>query len=289
MNASVLISSCDAYSDCWSPLFRSLQQQWPGCPYPVALVCNEGNAASGPGNGSIISPHYIRVGPDRGWGPNLALALASVETNYVIYLQEDYFLDSPVSSEAMEQHLEYCIQHGVDYLRLGWPWQDNREVKSVYLAGDDPDNAGSLPEGARETVRYCDDAFRFRYALCLQPAIWRRSVLLQLSAMVHNGWEFERTITQKIHAHQLRVCARVIHSSEYPAKGLKVVDGTAIRKGLWTRAGARYLNENGFEALLAGRETEGRVTDWLMHRERRWEKLPAVVLLRMMKALKINW
>ena len=88
-------------------------------------------------------------------------------------------------------------------------------------------------------------------------------MLLQLSAMVHNGWEFERTITQKIHAHQLRVCARVIHSSEYPAKGLKVVDGTAIRKGLWTRAGARYLKENGFEVLLAGRETEGRLTDWL--------------------------
>lgn len=270
MNSTLLISSCDAYSDCWLPLLHSLHRHWPGCPYPVALICNtapEANLFSATSADTAFSPRFLPVGPDRGWGPNLALALGSVETEFVIYLQEDYFLDHLVSSEAMEQHLEYCHTNAVDYLRLGWPWQDRQKL----------------------TPMYCDDAFSFRYALCLQPAIWRTSVLKQLSSKVNDGWEFERNIKQYIRDEQLSIRARVLHSSAYPDRGLKVVDGTGIRKGLWTRGGERYLNENGFGELVAGRGVEGAVTDWLMHRVFLPVKIPAVLLLRVMKRLKINW
>ena len=261
---------------------HSMQQQWPDCPYPIALICN--GTVPGPDEAAGLhtstqaeedvaghfalpmNPRFINVGTDAGWGANLVRALEQLDTDYVIYLQEDYFLDHPVSTHSMQQHLGYCETHQVDYLRLGWPWYDDEQ-----------------------TAPYCTDDFRHRYALCLQPAIWRASVLKRLSGMVYDGWEFERTIKQRIRSEGLRVQARVLHSSRYPHQGIQQVDGTAIRKGLWTRGGERFLIDNGFGHLIAKRGVEGSVANWLMHREHPLTKLPAVLLLRLMKRLKINF
>jgi histidinol-phosphate phosphatase family protein len=253
---AVIISSCDAYSDCWSPLIHSLQLHWPDCPFPVYVVSNAKEI-----QGAI----FLKVGPDCGWGPNLTKALGMIDYEYILYLQEDYFPDHRVDTAMMMQHLEYCQGQEIDYLRLSWPFQDKHRMEGVY----------------------CDDKLNFRYALCLQAAIWRKSVLQQLSAGVKSGWEFERNITRIIAKKQIPVEARVIHSSAFPAAGFSVVDGTAIRKGLWTVAGARFLAENGFAGLLPLRKVEGPLTTRLMQVKNPVLRVPAAILLRGMKYINV--
>lgn len=258
MKVAIVISSCDAYSHCWPPMLHSLQLHWPDCPFPVFIVSNEqetGNA------------QFLKAGPDRGWGPNLNKALAAIDYDYILYLQEDYFLNHRVDTKMMMQHFDYCRSQNVDYLRLCWPFQDKHRVAEIY----------------------CDDRLAFRYALCLQAAIWRKSLLQQLSGEVTTAWDFERKITRIIAAKQIPVKARVLHSSFFPAAGISVVDGTAIRKGLWTVAGARYLAENGFSGLLPLRKVEGWLTTLLMQVKNPVLKAPAAVVLRGMKLAKLNF
>ena len=37
MDCTLLVNSCDAYSDLWEPFFKMLGVHWPDCPYPIVL------------------------------------------------------------------------------------------------------------------------------------------------------------------------------------------------------------------------------------------------------------
>jgi len=39
-NCSILIPSCDKYSDLWRPFFTLFWRHWPDCPFPVYLGSN---------------------------------------------------------------------------------------------------------------------------------------------------------------------------------------------------------------------------------------------------------
>jgi len=252
MKMAIVISSCDAYSHCWMPMIHSLQLHWPDCPFPVYIITNELEAEQA---------KSLKVGHDRGWGPNLTKALEMIGYEYVVYLQDDFFADQPVDTKMLMQHLEYCRAQGIDYLRLSWPFQDRHRKEGVY----------------------CDDNLQFRYALCLQAAIWRKSVLQLLCAEVTTGWEFERNITHIIKKKRIQIKARVIHSSVFPTAGFSVVEGTAIRKGLWTQAGAGFLAQHGFRSVLPLRKVEGPLTTRLMQIKNPVLRVPAALLLRVMK------
>lgn len=239
-------------------MLHALKLHWPDCPFPVYVVSNTLD---------MEGARFLKVGADRGWGPNLTKAMELIDHDYVFYLQEDYFPDHRIDTAMMMQHLEYCRTQEVDYLRLSWPFRDRHKLDKIY----------------------CDDQQAFRYALCLQTAIWRKSLLQQLSAKVNTGWEFERNITRIIARQGIAVKARVIHSSAFQTAGFPVVEGTAIRKGLWTVAGARFLAENGFVGLLPLRKVEGPITNLLMRVSNPVLKAPAALILRGMKVLKLLW
>lgn len=57
---SILIPSCDKYSDLWIPFFTLFWQHWPDCPFPVYLGSNE-EVFEHPKVKNIL------VGPDKDW------------------------------------------------------------------------------------------------------------------------------------------------------------------------------------------------------------------------------
>ena len=63
-----------------------------------------------------------------------------------------------------------------------------------------------------------------------------------------------------------------------------MVDGTGIRKGIWTREGYRYLIENGFNVEAAGRKVEGKFMSCCM-KQHGFFKIPARVIIRIMQKL----
>ena len=243
-NVSIVISSCDLYSDCWKPMFLSLQENWGNSDLPIYLICNFKDS----GNERVKA---LKVGEHLGWGSNTKKAMGMIESDYILLLQEDYFLNAPMSDLAILKHVEFMKSQSLDYLRIGPTWYDNLRKK------DNPD--------------YCYSPADRPFAMCLQPAIWKKSTLEKLAVPGWTGWDYERNIHKYIADNHINsesggVKSMVIHSSLSATEGYNMVHGTAIRKGIWTEGGIEFLERHGFMDEIKGRKREGKLltilNDW---------------------------
>ena len=92
-SVAIVVSSCDAFFDAWRPFVFFFRKHWSDCPFPVFLIVNRLRVRS-----NIVQP--IAVGPDRDWAANMEVALASIPQPYILYFQEDYFLNGPVNESS---------------------------------------------------------------------------------------------------------------------------------------------------------------------------------------------
>lgn len=223
----ILISSCDAFSDCWQPLLKSIHDQWSDNPYDIYLIANSYH--------NIQGVRVLNVGPDLGWGTNIinAVEMLPKDVEYVIYIQDDFFLCKPVLQKEIFNHIEYMKANTVDYLRLSWPWIKDDEASQYNIIN--PTN---------------------NYSLCLQCAIWKRTLFNQIIEKGWSGWDYERYVHNRIAINQLNIKAFVIKESDFYLKGIEYICATGVRKGRWTNSGYDFLKSNGFEDLLGRRLKE---------------------------------
>ena len=262
MTVSIIISSCDLYSDCWKPMLLSLKENWPNSRIPIYLISNYKQSDDD-------RARTIRVGEHMGWGSNLHKALRNIKTDYVLLLQEDYFLTRPLDDIVINNHIQFCAQHDIDYLRLGEPFFDNCFT---------------------EHRDYSDNPLDKPYSLCLQPAIWKYETLFKLTIDGWTGWDFERNITSYIKSNNISIKARVINSHIAPEKGYNMVHGTAIRKGIWTEGGIEFLKKHGFIEEIKGRKREGKILTVLNDIQPNSPFLwPAKVLRKTIQTVKRLW
>lgn len=231
MNVSVIISSCDLYSDCWKPMFLSLKENWGDSQLPFYIITNEKES----GDERITT---LKVGEHLGWGSNTKKAMGMIEQEYVLLIQEDYFLNAPMSDDVLLKHVDYCKENDLDYLRLGAPWYD-------YMPTDN--------------AEYCVSPAEMQFALCLQPAIWKKETLAKLALPGWTGWDYERRIHSYLKENGIKVKSCVLHSSYERTHGYNMVHGTAIRKGIWTEGGIKFLEKHGFYNEIKGRKREGKL------------------------------
>lgn len=163
-NCAIIISSCDAYADAWTPFFTLFFRYWPDCPFPIYLISN-GQEYPDARIKTIAFPK------DLGWSGNLLGALKQIPQDYIIYFQEDYFLQAKVSAEKIISALEFIQKEKAAYLRLypcPGPDQDYKDEKEIGLI--------SLSAPYRNST---------------QTAIWDKTVLLSLLKEGETGWDFE--------------------------------------------------------------------------------------------------
>ena len=103
-SVAIVVSSCDAFFDAWRPFAFFFRKHWSDCPFPVFLIVNRLRVRS-----NFIQP--IAVGPDRDWAANMEVALKQITQPYVLYLQEDYFLNGPVNREQLAEDFAYAFEH----------------------------------------------------------------------------------------------------------------------------------------------------------------------------------
>lgn len=111
---SILVNTCDSFEDCWEPFFRLWSLYWPDCPARVYLN-TEYKTYSGPEK-NVVSLRSCagRTIPGRKratWSECLKWALEAMETDTVLYMQEDYFLTGPVDGGAVERYAEQMRAH----------------------------------------------------------------------------------------------------------------------------------------------------------------------------------
>lgn len=260
MKTSVVVSSCDSFSECWEPFIKSIDKYWGDCPWDINIISNYQSIKS-------EKVKFINVGEDKGWASNLKVALKQIDSNYIIYLQEDYFLCDKVNSEIIVEHIIYCVKNNIDYLRLFGPFFDQFPIIGT--------NYSLSPKSKP-------------YRLCLRNSIWKKESFEKLLIDGFSGWQFEWNIEKHIKNNNLSIKSYVLQSQYYPSQAIPTLEHTAVHKGMWTQQGYNFLKENGFENILHKREKEGFIITYIIENKNKWTKPFLAVFLRFMLRFKIN-
>lgn len=264
---AIMITSCDAYMDCWKPMIFSLDKYWPDCEWPRYIVTNYKEDNSLPNTG------FVKVGDDKRSWCNLArMGMEAIDADYILFFQEDYWLGRKVDNEAIKAHVIYMDENHVDYLKI----QDDIRRDDLRIGNSD----------------YCMNPIDMRYAFNTAIAFWRKTAILQLLPEDWNGWQFERQITPYVKEHNIQINSQTLYSTQYVAKGIKTIQGDAIVRGVWTPSAVEFMKQYGFEDVLTKREVMGPVNQWVRkhcpgHQSIfRW---PFWGMLHFLNKYKLNW
>jgi len=157
LSCSILVCSCDQYRDLWTPFFALFKRYWPLCKIPVYLGTNCMRFEK-------AGVTTLSAGVDAAWSRRLRFYLENLDTDYVLLMLEDFFIDQPVFNHRIVEQLELLRARNGICIRL--------------FPNPPADYAGVLHPRA---------AFR----VSLQAAIWNRSRLLELLVDEESPWDFE--------------------------------------------------------------------------------------------------
>lgn len=206
----VVVNSCDAYIDVWPLFFAAFKDRWRDCPFPVVVNTESLDVAE---SGLRVSSHVLR--PDQrssAWGARLLATLNDQSSEYVLMLFDDFVLEEPVDSEAVDRCLE---------------WMDADPEISVFYLSHVPGAArpGSRYQGFEAIPRLTN------YRLNSAPALWRRKHLIELTRAEDSPWIWELFGTSRTFLHRGKYfCAQPGHESIYR---YNYTMGGAIYRGKW--------------------------------------------------------
>lgn len=168
--------------------------------------------------------NVIRLGQDYGWTKNLRVALKQIDSTYVIYFQEDYWINEKVNSLAISQYVSIMDEQHLNYIRLlAHPVPD-------YEFSDDK-RLGILATNAP-------------YRTALQAAIWRKEVLLDLLEEDESPWQFEVQGTIRSQKYEGTFLSVKKYENDPYYYGIRYVC-TAINQGRWARIAKEYAKHEG--------------------------------------------
>jgi hypothetical protein len=108
---TIVVPSCDFYSDTWPYFFHFLFKYWPDVPAPIYLLTNHLSY-----DDSRV--HNIKVGNDHQWGDNLRTALPQVPGDVLLMLLDDFFLNQLVSTKDVQEAVQRFRQMNGRYLGI---------------------------------------------------------------------------------------------------------------------------------------------------------------------------
>jgi hypothetical protein len=168
---TIFVNTSDNFEDCWNPFFALFAQYWPNCPYPIVL-----NTEKKGYNFESLDILCTRVSEDESerltWSECLLRGLGTIKTPYILYLQEDYFLDAPVRSDTVEMLLNELRTDHADVIRL-------------------MESEGAGPWIGSESHLIWEVAQKAKYRISLQAALWRKDFLRAQVRSHENPWQLE--------------------------------------------------------------------------------------------------
>lgn len=215
---TIVVQSTDQFSDCWPPFFTLLKAYWPDCRYPIVLNTETKIYAH---EGLDIRPSAVGVkAPWPTWSESLLRCLDGLSTDLVLFLLDDYFLDAPVSGEAVE----WCAAR----IRAGG-------YSSITLT-EHGRNRGSGPGPEPRLLSIRQDA---KYRLSTSPALWRTEALRRYLRPAENAWQFEKFGSWRARRTPDSLLLLDPESLGNEGRGaipyFQAVDDTGIVKGRWQK------------------------------------------------------
>ena len=172
INFSILINSTDSFEDCWIPFFTLFKKYWPN--YSGKIYLNtETKDFIFPGldiiciKNNIDSPN-VKIT----WSECLVRALNFIDSEIILYMQEDYFIKDFVKDELVN-HYGILIENNykIDCLHItdqGPPCGKISNIENLYF----------IPNKHKDRIS-------------CQAAFWRRDVLKEYLRPHESAWNFE--------------------------------------------------------------------------------------------------
>lgn len=134
---AVMIHSFDGYKRFW-PAARYFTERAIPSSFPIYYISER--VAMHPDPSRCILTGY------GGFSTRLArgLDIISRSHKYVLYLQEDIWLDDPLSAEVLSAFVEQMDKEGIDCLKLGWRSFDPNEHEIIVRRTDSLRDSSSL-------------------------------------------------------------------------------------------------------------------------------------------------
>jgi hypothetical protein len=226
---TILVNSTDSFEDCWYPFFKLFETYWPQCPHRIVLN-TETKDYKYPGL-NIATTKVCKDNPDEriSWSESLIRCLNGIDTEVILYLQDDYFLNDYVDVNVIHEFLEIMQREKYSHIRLmeldrGGPWQHSR-YPSLWEIGQ-----------------------KANYRISLQAGLWRKDRLLFYLNPRESPWQFERWGNIRAHRIQDSFYCQNLDLFNRKKKYVIPYNPTGIVQGKWYRAAVLELfKANGIE------------------------------------------
>ena len=176
MDYSILVNTCDKFEDCWYPFFQLFSVYWPEYSGTVYLNTEYKDFHFPEGKYHIESlkvckSHNVPRSVPVTWSQCLKWALEAVDTDLILYLQEDYFLKDKVDHIGIQKYVSLL--------------KNNVDIKCIYLHSHAVEKEGD---------ELADGLWKVKangWRLSCQAALWRKQELLDIIRIYESPWEFE--------------------------------------------------------------------------------------------------
>lgn len=106
-NCTMLVNSCDSYEDCWEAFFELLLIQWQD--FNMKIVLNTETKNYSYKGLSIETMRLCRK--EMPWGKRLIETLKRIDTKYILFALDDFYLERPVRVEELRKCYGYMEQN----------------------------------------------------------------------------------------------------------------------------------------------------------------------------------
>jgi hypothetical protein len=171
-NLSILILSCDKFKPAWPVFYSLFNKYWPDFEGKIYHYSETEKV----NQGQVISLNSNLPQNAASWSKGFLFALENIETDYVILMLEDFFLNKKVAHHKV-----------VEYFKL---MQNNPEVKCFRLMPIPP------PEN-EINEEYGEFSMHQPYRISTQMAIWDKEYLKSIIQLEESPWEFEHNASER--------------------------------------------------------------------------------------------
>lgn len=203
---TLLIHSCDKFSDLWDAHVKLLNQNWGDRNIRTIILSDTPRP-----DVHLTGVEIIGAGEGKEITERIRYALPLINTEYVLVTLDDYFLTSPIDTARIQRLVDIMEKDGMDYIRLF-----------------DRPHCQKFPTSHKGV---CTFELTGDYRVNLYAGIWRRDFIERtLGEETLNAWQFEVTLTNN--AREANGKCAVSDGNEFPI--LDVVRKGRILPKAWT-------------------------------------------------------
>lgn len=222
---TILVNSCDLYEDAWEPGLKLFKIQWPDCPYDFVL-----NTETKKYSGEIDNVKTVCYGKKGTWTERFRYVLEQIDSPYVLFTLEDYFLLDKVNEAVFEKAVSVM--------------DTNPNVGMICLSQTQRTDI--------KTEQYEDDNFYSRIIneKCLiwcRICLYRRDYLLKLLRDHENIWEFEQYASYRAKKLNYIILQQNNVEPECFTFKIKIEDGYGITHRKWLPKNVELFKEHSIE------------------------------------------